>query len=841
MEFLFFVIMTAVLILVISIKKSITDRFNLINSKIDHLREELKKVRAQDPGREPSVTIADPARANASTPTPIATPVERPAQPVPPVPPVSSAPPVKPVPKDGPGTDETTNEPPKTAQEPVKQTVNEPSPTVVRIPSATRPPVAQPPKPKKPGFFERNPDLEKFIGENLANKIGIGVLVLGIGFFVKYAIDREWIGVIGRVFIGILCGGILLGVAHKLRRTFVAFSSVLVGGGIAVLYLTIAIAFHEYKIFSPVAAFLLMLVITAFAVVLSLAYNRIELAILSMLGGFASPFMVSTGEGNYIVLFTYVLILDTGMLVLAYYKKWNLVNIVSYVFTVLLFGGWLGVKYHTMEPTPSIGALLFATLFYVEFFLMNVINNIKERTPFKSIEISILLSNTFCYYAAGMVILDTPSTALYKGLFTAMLAIFNFVFAFTLYKNSRVDRNLVFLLIGLVLTFVSMAAPVQLEGNYITMFWSAETVLLLWLSQKSGIRLMKLGSVVLMVLMIFSLVMDWQQIYSTPVPPLMTIVLNKGYLTGLVSIISLIFSIVLIRKEKTEDQELVKYYTIALCAATAIVAYVVHLLELQYQLFNRGVDYPAQNVIIGSYNLLFILLLYVAERKWVRNAKVSFAFSGFGALAMVSYVLFYQNEIIDSRDTYILGEASATGFAFHYVLLVAMIVVAIATLRKVRANAAFNNATHNIYVWIFVAFFVFLASAELDHLLVVIGSRSYEDTYRILSQNHKIGYPILWGIASFILIFMGLKRKQKHIRIVSLSLFLLTLLKLFIIDIRGISEGGKIAAFISLGVLLLIVSFMYQRLKKILLSDEPNKSALLSDEQNRLTNDGDTL
>jgi len=152
-------------------------------------------------------------------------------------------------------------------------------------------------------------------------------------------------------------------------------------------------------------------------------------------------------------------------------------------------------------------------------------------------------------------------------------------------------------------------------------------------------------------------------------------------------------------------------------------------------------------------------------------------------------------------------------------LLALMIAVAVITLRKVRANAAFNQSTHQAYTWIFVAFFVFLASAELDHLLVVSFGNS-ENISHILTQNHKIGFPILWGLASFILIFMGLKRKQKHIRVVSLSLFLLTLLKLFLVDIRGISEGGKIAAFISLGVLLLIVSFMYQRLKKILLSDE---------------------
>ncbi|HMG89186.1 MAG TPA: DUF2339 domain-containing protein, partial [Chryseolinea sp.] len=286
--------------------------------------------------------------------------------------------------------------------------------------------------PKKPGFFERNPDLEKFIGENLANKIGIGILVLGIGFFVKYAIDKEWINEIGRVCIGIACGGILLGVAHWLRKTFTAFSSVLVGGGIAVLYLTIALAFHEYQLFTQTAAFVIMLLITAFTVVLSLGYNRMELAIVAILGGFASPFMASTGEGNYVVLFTYILVLDCGMLVLAYFKKWNAVSVICYVFTIILFGTWLLASF---DPPLTMGALIFATLFYLVFFAMNIINNIKEKATFNAIEISMVLSNAFFYYAAGMAILAYPQGKDFKGLFTAALGVFNFVFAYILYKN----------------------------------------------------------------------------------------------------------------------------------------------------------------------------------------------------------------------------------------------------------------------------------------------------------------------------------------------------------------------------------------------------------------------
>ncbi len=681
------------------------------------------------------------------------------------------------------------------------------------------------PPENKPGFFERNPDLEKFIGENLANKIGIGILVLGISFFVKYAIDKDWINEIGRVFIGILCGGILLGVAHKLRKTFTGFSSVLVGGGIAVLYLTIAIAFHEYKIFDQTAAFLLMLGITGFAVIFSLGYNRIELAVLSILGGFASPFMVSTGEGNYVVLFTYILILDVGMLVLAYYKKWNLVNVISYVFTILLFGSWLSARFENNNTSMVIGALIFATLFYLVFFAMNIVNNLKERTSFKGTEISILLSNTFCYYAAGMLILNGEIAEDFKGLFTAALGVFNFIFAYSLFKSSRVDKNLVFLLIGLVLTFISLAAPVQLEGNYITLFWSAETVLLLWLSQKSGIRLMKLASVIIMALMVISLLMDWNQIYfNYNTNQDLTIILNKGYITSVFSLVSIVLTLFLIRNEHHEDAESVFIYKMLLICGGILLLYASQLLELRHQLYQFGVEIATQNIIIGTYNMIFILGLLLSERKFIKEEVIKRVFSFWGIFVMVAYLLYYHQQIVSTRNDFLLSGASLTGFVFHYILILILIVIAALSLKRMHRLTEFNEKTYNLYSWFYVFFFVFLASAELDHtILLLTNATSPASIEFTLFQNHKIGYPILWGITSFILIYVGLKSKKKHLRIISLTLFLVTLIKLFTVDIKGISEGGKIAAFISLGVLLLVVSFMYQRLKNILLADESLK------------------
>lgn len=127
---------------------------------------------------------------------------------------------------------------------------------------------------------------EKFIGENLFGKIGILIFVIGVGFFVKYAIDKNWINETFRTVLGFLTGAVLLAVAERLQKKYRTFSSLLAGGAFAVFYLTVAIAFHYYHIFSQTMAFIILIGVTVFMSVLSVVYNRRELAIISLVGGF---------------------------------------------------------------------------------------------------------------------------------------------------------------------------------------------------------------------------------------------------------------------------------------------------------------------------------------------------------------------------------------------------------------------------------------------------------------------------------------------------------------------------------------------------------------------------
>lgn len=157
---------------------------------------------------------------------------------------------------------------------------------------------------------------------------------------------------------------------------------------------------------------------------------------------------------------------------------------------------------------------------------------------------------------------------------------------------------------------------------------------------------------------------------------------------------------------------------------------------------------------------------------------------------------------------------------FHYVIAILAVALLVIAFRNIKKTFGIKSPQGKYFFWYLTFAALFIGSAELDHAVLLLNNGPEIDLGGIISQNRKIGYPILWGIGSFILMYIGMQKKIKDLRVISLSVFFIILLKLFIFDIRGISEGGKIAAFICLGVLLLVVSFMYQKLKNLLLENE---------------------
>lgn len=666
-------------------------------------------------------------------------------------------------------------------------------------------------------WLKNNPDLEKFIGENLVSKIGIGVLVLAIGFFVKYAIDKNWVGSVSRVSIGIICGGILIALAHKMRNSYKAFSSVLAGGGLAVFYFTITLAYHQFHLFSQTTAFIIMIVITAFAVLLSLLYNRQELAIIALVGGFTAPFLVSDGSHNYKTLFTYLIVLNTGLLVIAYNKSWRLLNLLSFIFTVIIYGSWLiMLPYNEKTETFKYG-FLFASIFCLLFFVINIAHNIREKKRFIVSDFSILLAGTALYFGAGIYCLNEMHAREFRGLFSASMGVFNLMATWFLFRKQKVDTNILYLLIGLTLTFISVTAPLQLHGNYITLFWASEAVLLYWLFTKANMRIIQYASVLVWVLMLFSLLIDWGQLYifnSNAVK----IIANKGFITALFAAVGT-YLLYLLRNKETEKAPLFIPGKKIFRISAVVLFFVSGLFEISYQ-FNYY--YPGTGVTslyLLLYMVAFILVFTIITQK-VKQLQINWAVT---AILLAICILLYVVSLRALHDTQaeiLLQNRYKGHFMAHWITALFVGAAIVMLIRLFRKNREKLKGSFDVFSWVCCIVVVVFLSAEM-HLVANRIFYSVSNPLDYIQRVYiKTGLPILWGLCSFAFMWLGMKYKYRTLRIISLSLFLITLLKLFIFDIRNIPAGGKIAAFFCLGVLLLVVSFMYQRLKKIIIDDE---------------------
>lgn len=310
-------------------------------------------------------------------------------------------------------------------------------------------------------------DYEKYIGENLFGKIGILVLVVGMGLFVKYAIDKNWINEVFRTVLGFVVGGGLLVLSQRLKNTYRTFSSLLAGGAFAIFYVTVAMAYHYYGLFSQTAAFVILVVLTVLMSLLSVVYNRRELAVIGLVGGFIAPFLVSNGMGNYLVLFTYLTILNVGMFGLSLYKKWGELPVIGFVATyVIMLWYSLVADLDIAGNMQLIQLLLFSTLFYLIFLLPVVsvlrTDNKKANQPLMMI---VVLNNFIYLYFALWYLHELHLPYNIKGAFTMFIALVNVCLAYAIRGKKSETGYLFTALVGMFLTFISISIPIQLEGR----------------------------------------------------------------------------------------------------------------------------------------------------------------------------------------------------------------------------------------------------------------------------------------------------------------------------------------------------------------------------------------
>ena len=680
-------------------------------------------------------------------------------------------------------TPEVEEETPETIEEPVEEEQEEPA-------------MAMEEEEEIEEYATSETNFEKYIGENLFGKIGILIFIIGIGFFVKYAIDQNWINETARTLMGYAVGAGMLVLAERLHKRYHTFSSLLAGGAFGIYYLITAIAFHYYALFSHTIAFVILCVTTIFMSAVSVLYDRKELAVTALVGGFIAPFIISTDSSSIISLQIYITILNIGMFCLAMYKKWAILPMVSFAFTYIILWGTTALgSFSDSEAVTTYPTLFaFATLFYVIFLLPVVFilrTQYGENTRLGLL--GIITANSFMYLIYGDFLLQhfeaSSDTTAYLAFFIAAVNL-----AIHLYLRFRVEgqdtlRNL---MLGLAVTFASMGIPILFSAANVLMVWAAESVLLLWLFTKEKNRIYELASAVLLLLTLGALA--YYRTTDTFIHDTGDSLFFNGafFVTTFVSI---------------------AYYVIAV------------IMQFNKELFSdtkRLIAYTPCNAI--AYALGFSILFLAFRDNF--HFHLEQPISEYASLLTANIMLLGGALILRKRF-----EISENKLAYEISLYLAGILFAMTVWN-------YTDPEGLLLRWLMALVTIaYMAYCMRGQLLVTSNQRNLHIEYSIISTlmwltltrlllitfnevNFSTAFSLSLGIAAFILMCIGMRYHSKEIRIVSLAEFGIVIGKLILNDVWAMPALGKIIVFISLGAILLILSFLYQKLKDALFNEE---------------------
>jgi len=651
------------------------------------------------------------------------------------------------------------------------------------------PPVTKVKKEKK----KREPiNWEKFIGENLFGKIGILVLVIGIGFFVKYAVDKNYINETVRTILGFVSGGVLLFIAWWLRKRYRTFSSLLSGGAFAIFYVTVAMAYHYYDLFSQPVAFVILVAVTVMMSLLAILYDHRELAIIAIAGGFIAPFLVSTGEGNYMGLFTYILVLVSAMFMVSLYKKWGEIPIISFLLTwIILFVYAMQVPIILMKIDQLANLLIFSSAFYI-LFLLSIIAMIRinQRVMNLLLLIVITLNNFIFLGFAFWFLYGMELERNYNGIVTILIAAINFLALFWVYRKGVSFRFLYHTLLAVGLLFVSATIPVQLKGTFITIFWASEMVILCWLSTRYKYKILQFFTFLLPFLTFGSLMMDMESAWMAVDHSMLF--RNGTFVTAVFTGIAY-FLYAWLQTKKGEKNNLAVW-------ATCITLYMAVILDIHLYITSHVLQYSLAGTFTIAVLFGLSVLFHYKKFPFERFQRTYMGWLGF------SLFLYFLLSII-VNDAYRPSQP-ANLFVWISTLLLILHTLFIGSVyyRKESLQAKLSGKT-TIYLSILSTLFLLVITYNLLEQLS-------------MSDNLSAGFSVALGIAGFAQMSIGMRLHTKRIRIISLCTFGLVLAKLLIHDLWLLSAAGKVVVFILLGIMFLVLSFLYQKLKAVLFDDE---------------------
>ena len=711
------------------------------------------------------------------------------------------------------GSDRTTrraSEPtPQEFQRP-SESLSEPAPHEPTIPSpATSAPTQQASPsasaavPAEPSFSDSydveprqtfNVDWEVILGGNWLARIGILAVVIGVGFFLKLAFDNNWIGDVGRVALGVVGGLALLGGAEYLSKRYPIYSQTLSGGGVAILYLTIFAAFTFYGMIGIYPAVGLLLLVSVASATLALRHNAMVLAVIAVLGAFSAPFVIgvnveTSGMGNSpdVNLMIYIIVVDLGVLALSTFRNWRWLTLLALVGSLLSFAIWL--ESADRLPHIAVSMTVLTLMFLIFAGATTLFHAIWRREP-RPFDYTLMVLNAIAYLALSYAVMWEQISE-WMGAFTLGLALFYALLAYMFYAKVREQPNLTRMAIGVSAVVLAIAATAQLDGLWIGVSWAAQGAALVWLGFKME---------------------SWQQRLLGAGMLALSFVLMAGY-SGFQVLWSVLGNIGL-----EESPETLPIHHAPSFIMVAIAFYAAAYID------RRDMDdidtwkvrlFPA--LIVGGSVMPTIMLATHLPFTWV---AVGWAVEAL-ALVWVSFRLRIRElrlfgwVVFALMSLWLLGMDAPYGQALFINQRMLAFVSAIAALY---AATLIWRRESNEDSWEFSLVPYSMVAAANALTLWILSFEALETVDRLVSDSGDTAFyaaslalSLVWALYASAGLAVGILRRWRVVRLASLCLLAVPIVKLFLFDSFALDQGYRVAAFLSLGGILLAGGLLYQR------------------------------
>jgi uncharacterized membrane protein len=641
---------------------------------------------------------------------------------------------------------------------------------------------------------------ESSIGKQWIAWAGALVLFVAAGLFVKLAIENNWIGETGRVIMGILAGlALLAGGDRFIRRDFRALGLGLVGAGLAILYVTLFYSCE--RVLPQSAAFGLMILVTAAGMTLAVLHDGPPLAFIAVLGGLLTPVLVSTGRDARDVLFTYLLLLDLGVLGVAFFKKWRALDVLAFIGTWILFTGWYG-RFHDAVTFSLVPTLLWLGVFYLVFLVLPFTYNLRHQTtvPIERFLGSLANAVIAFSHAYWMLREDHPHTLgfLALGMSGSYIVLSTFI-----RRRIPKDARALFGFVAMSVVFLTLAVPLHLRMHGVTLAWAVEGPVILYLGYR--FRYFPARALGLAVLACATGHLFWAHwpLHRMQFAPIFNVRFASAMIVPLAGAVYAV-----VHRWKREDSTPNDHSLMVACAvASAFLALVIAhseiALSFEFSTYaTRDADYARR----CSTALLWALgaagFLAAGVRARCAASRVAGLMAVFiaGILTTAAFGVRLRDE-----HSLFLNARFAVGLAA--VLVVFAYYYFIRRLRDECSDgeqrlAIFLGWTGVLLLWLFLS----VETYTYCHDTVILHSEARWVAQMALSMT--------WGTYAIALLAVGFWRGIRPLRLVALALFGLTALKLVLVDMSTVRQMYRVVSFLVLGILMIGTSYIYHRVEK---------------------------